>query len=72
MVIHYTRGIYVCKCLVIICLDGKRPEGVCRERDISRTQRLSYLPKPLMEMVGNPNTIKFIIKNKTVELEAGN
>jgi hypothetical protein len=32
----------------------------------------SYLPKPIMEMLGNPNTIKFIIKNKKVELEAGN
>jgi hypothetical protein len=32
----------------------------------------SYLPKPIMEMLGNPNTVKFIIKNKKVELEAGN
>jgi hypothetical protein len=32
----------------------------------------SYLPKPIMEMLGNPNTIKFIIKNTKVELEAGN
>jgi hypothetical protein len=32
----------------------------------------SYLPKPIMEMLGNPNAIKFIIKNKKVELEAGN
>ena len=31
-----------------------------------------YLPKPVMEMLGNPNAIKFIIKNKKVELEAGN
>lgn len=26
----------------------------------------SYLPKPIMEMLGNPNTIKFVIKNKKV------
>jgi hypothetical protein len=32
----------------------------------------SYLPKPIMEMLGNPKAIKFIVKNKKVELEAGN
>ena len=32
----------------------------------------SYLPKPIKEMLGNPNAIKFIIKNKKIELEAGN
>jgi hypothetical protein len=32
----------------------------------------SYLPKPIMEILGNPKTIKFIIKNRKVEVEAGN
>jgi hypothetical protein len=31
-----------------------------------------YLPKPIMEMLGNPKTIKFTIKNRKVEVEAGN
>jgi hypothetical protein len=32
----------------------------------------SYIPKPIMEMLGNPKAIKFIVKNKKFELEAGN
>jgi hypothetical protein len=32
----------------------------------------SYIPKPIMQMLGNPNAIKFTIKNKKIELEAGN
>jgi hypothetical protein len=32
----------------------------------------SYIPKPIMEMLGNPKAIKFIVKNKKVEFEAGN
>jgi hypothetical protein len=31
----------------------------------------SYLPRPIMELLGSPKTIKFIIKNKKVEVEAG-
>jgi hypothetical protein len=30
-----------------------------------------YLPKPMMEMLGNPSRIKFIVKNKRIEIEAG-
>jgi hypothetical protein len=32
----------------------------------------SYLPKPIMEILGNPKNIKFITKNRKVEVEAGN
>jgi hypothetical protein len=32
----------------------------------------SYIPKPIMEMLGSSKTIKFIIKKEKVELEAGN
>ena len=31
----------------------------------------AYLPKPVMDMLGDPDKIKFIIKNKHVEVEAG-
>ena len=31
----------------------------------------SYLPKRIMEMLDIPNAIKFIIKNKKIELEDG-
>jgi hypothetical protein len=31
----------------------------------------AYLPKPVMDMLGDPNKIKFVIKNKHVEVEAG-
>ena len=29
----------------------------------------SYLPKPIMEILGNPKAIKFIIKNRKIEVE---
>jgi hypothetical protein len=29
-----------------------------------------YLPKPMMEILGNPSRIKFIVKNKRIEIEA--
>ncbi|MGI0037821.1 MAG: hypothetical protein ACRD99_05635 [Nitrososphaera sp.] len=32
----------------------------------------AYLPKPIMEMLGVPKTVKFMVKGKRVELEAGN
>jgi hypothetical protein len=32
----------------------------------------TYLPRPIMEMLGNPRAIKFIIKNKKIEVESGN
>ncbi|HEY7082734.1 MAG TPA: hypothetical protein VH500_23835 [Nitrososphaeraceae archaeon] len=32
----------------------------------------AYIPKPIMEMLGNPKSIKFIIKgNKRIELRIG-
>jgi hypothetical protein len=31
----------------------------------------AYLPKPIMEILGEPKTIKFRLKGKKVELEAG-
>ena len=33
----------------------------------------SYLPRPIMEMLGNPKAIKFIVKNINgkIEVEAG-
>ena len=33
----------------------------------------SYLPRPIMEMLGNPKAIKFIVKNnnRKIEVEAG-
>ena len=33
----------------------------------------SYLPRPIMEMLGNPKAIKFIVKNNNgkIEVEAG-
>ena len=30
----------------------------------------AYLPKPIMEIIGKPSTIKFKVKGKKVELEA--
>jgi hypothetical protein len=30
-----------------------------------------YLPKPILEILGNPKRIKFIVKNKRIEVEAG-
>jgi len=32
----------------------------------------SYIPKPIMERLGRPKAIKFIIKNRKIEVEAGN
>jgi hypothetical protein len=34
----------------------------------------SYLPRPIMEMLGIPKAIKFIVKNnnRKIEVEAGN
>ena len=32
----------------------------------------TYVPRPIMEMVGNPKAIKFIIKNRKIGVEAGN
>jgi len=29
----------------------------------------SYLPKPIMEFLGNPDAIKFIIKGKKIHVE---
>jgi hypothetical protein len=31
----------------------------------------AYLPKPIMEKLGDPKAIKFVIKGKKIELEAG-
>lgn len=32
----------------------------------------AYLPKPIIEMLGNPKSIKFIVKdNKKIELKTG-
>ena len=31
----------------------------------------AYLPKPVMDMLGDPTTIKFVVKRKRVEVEAG-
>ena len=30
----------------------------------------SYLPKPIMELLGKPNSIKFVIKGKKIELKS--
>jgi hypothetical protein len=30
-----------------------------------------YLPKPIIEILGKPNRIKFIIKNNRIEIESG-
>jgi hypothetical protein len=30
----------------------------------------SYLPKPILEILGNPKRIKFIVKSKRIEVEA--
>ena len=32
----------------------------------------TYIPKPIMERLGKPKAIKFIIKNRKIEVEAGN
>jgi hypothetical protein len=29
-----------------------------------------YLPKPILEILGNPKRIKFIVKSKRIEVEA--
>lgn len=31
----------------------------------------AYLPRPVMEKLGDPDTIKFVVKGKHIELEAG-
>ncbi len=31
----------------------------------------AYLPKPIMDILGSPKAIKFVIKGKRIELEAG-
>jgi hypothetical protein len=31
----------------------------------------TYLPKPIVEMLGNPKTIRFIIKNNGIKVESG-
>ena len=31
----------------------------------------AYLPKPIMEILGDPETIKFVLKGKHIEVEAG-
>ena len=31
----------------------------------------SSIPKPVIEVLGNPDTIKFVMNGKKVELEAG-
>jgi hypothetical protein len=31
----------------------------------------TYLPKPVVEMLGNPKTIRFIVKNRGIEVESG-
>lgn len=31
----------------------------------------AYLPKPIMEILGDPETIKFILKGKKIEVERG-
>jgi hypothetical protein len=50
----------------------KRSEGVYCERTYHEHRGQSYIPKPIMEMLGNPNAINFTIQNKKIELEAGN
>jgi hypothetical protein len=30
-----------------------------------------YLPKPILEILGNPTRIKFIVKSKRIEIAAG-
>jgi hypothetical protein len=31
----------------------------------------AYLPKPIMEILGDPETIKFVLKGKKIEVEKG-
>jgi hypothetical protein len=31
----------------------------------------TYLPKPVMEILGEPDTIKFVVKNNHIELRPG-
>lgn len=31
----------------------------------------AYLPRPIMEMLGNPYMVKFIVKNKRIVVESG-
>jgi hypothetical protein len=30
----------------------------------------AYLPKPIMELLGNPSKIRFVVRNKKIELKA--
>jgi len=30
----------------------------------------AYLPKPVMELLGNPSKIRFVVHNKKIELKA--
>jgi hypothetical protein len=32
----------------------------------------TYIPRPVMEMLGKPKSITFIIKNRKIGVEAGN
>ena len=31
----------------------------------------AYLPKPIMEALGNPEIVRFVVRGKRIELEAG-
>jgi hypothetical protein len=31
----------------------------------------AYLPKPIMERLGDPDTIRFVVKGQKIEIQAG-
>jgi len=32
----------------------------------------AYLPKPIMDLIGNPSKVKFIVQGKRIEMKAAN
>ena len=32
----------------------------------------AYLPKPIMELIGNPNKVRFVVQGKKIEMRAAN
>ena len=49
--------------------DAKEFEVGVSYNDVRGAQ--SSIPKPIWDILGNPETIKFVLKGKKVEVEAG-
>ena len=71
--VWYPRGIYKPSLITYTVPKWKKGE---KEFKVSITyhQRRgcqTYLPRPIVERLGNPKTIRFIVKKKGIEVESG-